>query len=73
MLTMNFDGLRIPLPLPPQAPAILRLIDGRRSLAGIAAALAERGTSADAFTRAWRATWPTLERLNRVLLAPPPA
>ena len=69
-LTMNFDGVRIPFPLPPQAPAMLRLIDGRRSVAEIGAALAERGTGAEAFARAWRAAWPTLERLNRVLLAP---
>ena len=29
-ITLVFDGLRLPVPLPPMAPAILRLVDGRR-------------------------------------------
>jgi len=37
----------------------------------IAAALAERGAGADAFARAWRATFTALERINRLLLAAP--
>ncbi len=70
-ITLVLDGLRLPLPLPPLAPAILRLIDGERSVGGIAAILAERGTNAEAFARAWRATFTTLERVNRLLLAAP--
>jgi SAM-dependent methyltransferase len=69
--TMRFDGLRAPIALPAMAPAIMRLIDGRRSVAAIAAALAERGVASAAFERAWRATFETLERVNRLLLAPP--
>jgi hypothetical protein len=70
-LGLVFDGLRVPVPLPPLAAAILRQIDGSRSVAGIAAALAERGTDAATFDRAWRATWTALSRCNRLLLAAP--
>ncbi|MBN8904308.1 MAG: methyltransferase, partial [Rhodospirillales bacterium] len=72
-LAMNFDGLRLPVPLPPLAAPILRLIDGARSVSEIAATLAERGTGPEAFDRAWRATYPRLEAINRLLLAPPRA
>jgi SAM-dependent methyltransferase len=68
-ITVVFDGLRLPVALPPLAAAILRLIDGRRPVGEIAAALAERGTGAAAFERAWRATFVALERINRLLLA----
>ena len=70
-ITVAYDGLRLPLALPPLAAAILRLVDGRRSVGEIAAALAERGTGADAFERAWRATFSALEGINRLLLAAP--
>ena len=66
-----FDGLRVPLPLPPLAPALLRLVDGERTVGAMAAALAARGTGADAFARAWRATFDGLASVNRVLLAAP--
>ena len=36
-ITLVFDGLRLPIALPPLAPAILRLVDGRRSVGEIAA------------------------------------
>jgi SAM-dependent methyltransferase len=68
-ITLVYDGLRVPLALPALAPAILRLVDGKRSVGDIATALAERGTGAEAFARAWRATFGTLERVNRLLLA----
>jgi SAM-dependent methyltransferase len=71
-ITVAFDGLRLPVALPPLASAILRLIDGERSVGAIEAALAERGTSPDAFARAWRATFTALEHINRLLLAAPP-
>jgi SAM-dependent methyltransferase len=70
-ITVLFDGLRRPLALPPLAPAILRLVDGERSVGQIAAALAERGTGGDAFNRAWSTTFAPLERINRLLLAAP--
>jgi hypothetical protein len=68
---MWFDGLRAAIPLSAMSPAILRLIDGQRTVGGIAAALAERGVSQTAFERAWRATYYPLEGVNRLLLAPP--
>jgi hypothetical protein len=67
-----FDGLRVPVALPPLAGAILRLIDGERSVGGIAAALTARGTDRAAFARAWRETWTKLSAVNRILLAAPP-
>ena len=70
-LPMLFDGLRVPVPLPPLAGAILRLIDGTRTVGAIAAALAERGTDAASFARAWRPAFGALSAVNRILLAPP--
>lgn len=70
-LAFTFDGIRVPIALPALAPAILRLVDGRRSVGEIAAELAGRGTDRAAFARAWRATFPALEAVNRLLLAPP--
>jgi SAM-dependent methyltransferase len=65
------DGLRVPVPLPAMAGAILPLIDGKRSIREIGAALATRGTSTEAFARAWQALFPAMERINRLLLAAP--
>jgi len=70
MLAFQFDGLRVLVPLPPLAPALLRLIDGQRTVAAIAAAMAGRAAP-DAVARAWRTTYETLSSLNRVLLSPP--
>jgi SAM-dependent methyltransferase len=70
-LPFLFDGLRAPVPLPSLAAAILRLVDGKRTVAEIGAALASRGTSSEAFARAWATTFAGLERVNRLLLAPP--
>ena len=67
-ITVVFDGLRLPLALPPLAPAILRLVDGRRSVGEIAATLAERGTGSEAFERAWQDTFSALERINRLVV-----
>ena len=69
-LPVLFDGLRVQVPLPGPAAAILRLVDGQRAVADIAAALADRVAPA-AFVAAWRATYEPLSALNRVLLAPP--
>jgi len=71
-LVFVFDGLRVPVPMSPLAAAILRLIDGRRTVGEIAAALAARGTGPEAFARAWPATYGALSSLNRILLSPPP-
>ena len=70
-LPVLFDGIRVPVALPPLAPAILRLIDGVRSVGGIAAELRQRGTDAAAFARAWRTSFTALSAVNRILLAPP--
>ncbi len=70
-LPFLFDGLRVPIPLPPLAGAILRLVDGQRSVGGIGAELAGR-VSPDAFARAWRHVYTPLSALNRLLLRPPP-
>jgi hypothetical protein len=70
-ITLACDGLRLPIALPALAPAILRLVDGRRAVGAIAASLATRGTGPDAFARAWRAAFTALERVNRLLLAAP--
>ena len=71
-ITVIFDGLRVPLAMPALAAAILRLIDGKRRVAEIAAAMQTGGgVTPEAFDRAWRATFPRLEQVNRLLLAPP--
>ncbi len=70
-LPVAFDGLRIPIALPPLATAILPLIDGHRSVGQIGATLASRGTRPDVFDKAWRQTFGALERINRLLLAAP--
>jgi SAM-dependent methyltransferase len=70
-ITMAFDGLRAPIPLPAMAPAILRLVDGQRTVAEIGATLAARGSNPEAFSRAWRTTFTALEHVNRLLLAAP--
>lgn len=72
-LTMAFDGLRAPIALPAMATAILRLVDGVRSVGDIERVLIERGSDPEAFARAWKATFTALERVNRLLLAAPGA
>ncbi len=70
-LAFVFDGLRVPLALPPLAPALLRLVDGERTVGGMASEMQGRGTGPDAFARAWRATYDALVSVNRILLAAP--
>ncbi|MGD0103540.1 MAG: class I SAM-dependent methyltransferase [Rhodopila sp.] len=70
-LSVTYDGLRIPVALPPPASAILPLIDGHRSVGEIGAILGGRGVKPDAFGKAWRQTFTALERINRLLLAAP--
>ena len=68
-MILGVDGLRIPVAVPPQAGAILRLIDGTRTVRDIGTELAGRGIKEDVFRRAWQATFTAMERVNRVLLA----
>ena len=70
-LVVGLDALQVKVPLPPMAGAILRLIDGTRTVGEIARLLAARGIGAEAFARAWQALFPALEGINRLLLAPP--
>ena len=70
-LIVGLDGLQIPVAVPQLAAAILRHVDGHRSVGDIAAILASSGTGSDAFAKAWRATFIALERVNRLLLAAP--
>ncbi len=70
-LAVTFDGLRSRVALPPLATAILPLVDGRRSVAEIAATLAARGVKPDLFMPAWLQTFHALESINRLLLAAP--
>jgi len=69
-LFMNIDGLRVPVPVPPLAGQILRLIDGKHSVGEIGALLAAH-IKPDTFARAWATLFPALERINRLLLAAP--
>jgi hypothetical protein len=71
-LPVTFDGLSIPVALPPLASAILPLVDGIRNVAEIGEILSHRGVKADDFAKAWRETFVPLQRINRVLLAAPP-
>ena len=71
MLVVTPDALRVPVALPPGSAPILRLIDGSRTVGEIGAILATKGTSPESFDRTWRALFPALEQINRLLLAPP--
>ncbi len=64
------EALSVPIPLPALAPAILRLVDGVRSVGEIEAALAGRGIPLPALRRAWAEGYPRLAAANRLLLAP---
>jgi SAM-dependent methyltransferase len=70
-VTFVFDGLRVPVALPKLAPALLREIDGTRTVADILAAVTARGVAPKEAAAAWRTTFARLARLNRILLAPP--
>ena len=63
VLTAQFDALTVPVPLPSLAPAILRRIDGVRTLAQIAEPFAAR-----AFDAAWDQVFGALNAMNRLLL-----
>ena len=67
-LPFILDGLRLALPLPALAGAILRQVDGVRTVAQIGAALP---VDAATFGRAWATTYAALNGMNRLLLVPP--
>lgn len=71
VLPVSFDGLRVPLPLPRLAAAILQRVDGKRSLGAIADELAANGVSRDVFWRDLAALRRGMESMNRLLLAAP--
>ncbi len=71
VLPMRFGPLTVPMPLPHQAASILRLIDGTRSVAAIAAQAVALGVSARLFDRVWPETFNALQAANRLLLAAP--
>ena len=73
VLPVSFDGLRVPLPLPRLAAAILQRVDGRRSFGAIADELAANGVSREAFWRDLGALRRAMESMNRLLLAAPAA
>jgi SAM-dependent methyltransferase len=72
VLPVGFDGIRVPLPLPRLAPAIIARIDGRRSIGEIADAVVAGGASREAFWRDFPALARALQSINRLLLAAPP-
>lgn len=71
VLPVSFDGLRVPLPLPRLAAAILQRVDGRRTLGAIADELAANGVAREAFWRDLAALRRGMEAMNRLLLAAP--
>ncbi len=71
-LPVTFDGLRVNLPLPRLAGAILQHVDGRRSFAAIADAVAAKGVAREAYWRELPALRRSMEAMNRLLVAAPP-
>ena len=70
-LPVSFDGLRLSLPLPRLAAAILQRVDGKRSFGAIADELAANGVSRTQFDQDLAALRRSLEALNRLLIAAP--
>jgi SAM-dependent methyltransferase len=70
-LPVVFDGLRVPVPLPPLAAALLRLIDGARPVGAILAEAAARGAAPAVVEKAWAQTFRALSAVNQILLAAP--
>ncbi len=66
-LPVSFGQLTVPVPLPPQARAILALVDGERTVAAIAEALEGRGIGRARFEAAWPETYRALSRVNQIL------
>ena len=64
------EALSVPIPLPAAAAAILRLVDGRRSVAEVTAALEARGIGS---ASAWPEVYRRMSAANLLLWAPPAA
>lgn len=64
---LSGDGISMGLRLPPLAPAILRLVDGKRTVAEIRRALAGKA-GGDRFDRQFAALYRALNGLNQMLL-----
>jgi SAM-dependent methyltransferase len=69
-IAMDFDGVRAQLPMPPLGPALLALVDGRRTLGAILAAVGAQAKPERA-RRDWAGLYATLNAANRLLLAAP--
>ncbi|MFC7738593.1 class I SAM-dependent methyltransferase [Roseomonas sp. GCM10028921] len=72
-LPITYDGLRIQVPVPPLAAAILSRIDGARTLGEIARAVEEGGAAPAAVARDMAALRAAMEPVNRLLLSAPRA
>jgi SAM-dependent methyltransferase len=72
MLPVTWDGLRVAVPLPRLAAALLSRIDGRRSWGEIVEEVVAGGAPRDATERDRAALVRAMEPLNRLLLAAPP-
>ena len=70
-IPVSFDGLRVNLPLPRLAGAILQRVDGRRSFGEIADEMAANGVSREAFWRDLALLRKSLEAMNRLLITAP--
>ena len=70
---VTFDGIRLGLPIPRLAGAILQRVDGRASFGEIGDALAANGVSREAYGRDLAALRRSMEAMNRLLIAAPPA
>jgi hypothetical protein len=68
---VSFDGLRVNLPMPRLAGAILQRVDGRRSFGAIADELAANGIPREAFWRDLAALRRSMEGMNRLLVSAP--
>jgi SAM-dependent methyltransferase len=70
-LPVAFDGLRVPVPLPRLAAALLRRVDGARRAGEIIASVAADGAGEEAARRHWTALVAAMAPLNRLLAAAP--
>jgi SAM-dependent methyltransferase len=69
-ITVNLEGFRAQLALPPLGPALLARIDGRRSLAEILDAVGAQA-KAERARRDWAGLYAALNSANKLLLAAP--
>ncbi len=67
---LSGDGMELGVRLPPLAPAILRLVDGKRRIADIRAAIGGNATDQD-FRRQFGALYRALNGMNQMLLRCP--